>query len=939
MTTPFHSAYWAHQLTLRSASDSMENLSKSFSGAKVDLNPHQVDAALFAFRSPLSRGVILADEVGLGKTIEAGLVISQKWAERKRRILLVLPATLRSQWQAELEEKFFLPSLVLDSKSFNQARKEGNRNPFDMATNGGDRVVICSYHFASLKAKEIRDVPWDLVVMDEAHRLRNVYKTGNKIASAIAGATKGCRKLLLTATPLQNSLLELFGLVSIIDDRVFGDLESFKEQFLKSGHEEMRNRTLRDRLRPLCIRTLRKQVLEYIRYTQRIPITQDFTPSDEEQLLYDQISGYLRRAELLALPTSQRALITMVLRKLLASSSFAIAGALKGMAQRLEDQQATLEADFEVLGELADEWDGEDGPQREVDPAKLAAELADLQAYTHLAESIQDNAKGDALLRGLETAFTQAVALGAARKAVIFTESRRTQAYLLGLLNQHGYEGQIVTLNGQNTEPLAREIYQRWKKRHAGQDILKGSQAVNMKSALVEEFRNHATILLATEAAAEGVNLQFCSLVVNFDLPWNPQRIEQRIGRCHRYGQQHDVVVVNFLNRRNEADQRVFELLSEKFRLFNGVFGASDEVLGTLESGVDLEKRIAQVYQECRTPREIQQAFDALQGELEDQIQARMSETRTALLENFDEEVAAKLRVRRDKAQEALDHRRSLLWRLTQAELDGKARFHGEEPRFEVTEGAFRGHYHMLWPQADEAGATFYREEHPLASKLLQQALGRNLPPSRLVFSATGQKVSVLDGFRGAAGQLCLAKLRVDSVETEEFLVLAAHTVDGRELDPGQCEKLLGLVARAEAPEGAAKSVDWKPAFADQVRQRLGEVERRNTSYFEEESAKLDAWAEDLKLSLERELTDLGRQIREAKAAKKTGTTLQEKLDGEKAVKALEAKRSKLRRELYEQQDEIDGRRGDLIAEIEGQLKTEHGLETLFTVQWVLNSL
>ena len=253
------------------------------------------------------------------------------------------------------------------------------------------------------------------------------------------------------------------------------------------------------------------------------------------------------------------------------------------------------------------------------------------------------------MITALETAFARAQDLGAARKAVIFTESRRTQAYLLKLLSEAGYAGQIVTLNGVNTEPEPRAIFQRWKKRHAGQDILEGSQAVNMKAALVEEFRDQATLLIATEAAAEGVNLQFCSLVVNYDLPWNPQRIEQRIGRCHRYGQQHDVVVVTFLNRRNEADPRVFELLSEKFRLFDGVFGASDEVLGTLESGLDFEKRIAQVYQECRTPKEIQGAFQALQAELDNQIQARMNQTRTTLLENFDEDVAAKLRVRRER--------------------------------------------------------------------------------------------------------------------------------------------------------------------------------------------------------------------------------------------------------------------------------------------------
>jgi adenine-specific DNA-methyltransferase len=353
---------------------------------------------------------------------------------------------------------------------------------------------------------------------------------------------------------------------------------------------------------------------------------------------------------------------------------------------------------------------------------------------------------------------------------------------------------------------------------------------------------------------------------------------------------------------------------------------------------VDLEKRIAQVYQDCRTPKEIAQAFDQLQGELEEQIDSRMKETRTALLENFDEEVAAKLRVRRDRAQEALDYRRSLLWRLTRNELEGKACFQDDEPRFEVQDGPHKGHYHMLWPQAEEAGATFYREAHPLASKLLQQALGRHLPPTRLAFRANGQRVSILDDFRGASGHLCLAKLRVDSVQVEEFLLLAATTDDGRVLDLEQCEKLLGLDAEAERVDGLPR-IDWDPLWAGQVNRCLGDVERRNLSYFEEESAKLDAWAEDLKLSLERELADLGRQIREAKASKKAGTTLQEKLEGEKAVKALEARRNKLRRELYEQQDEIDARRSELIADIEGQLKTEHGLESLFVVQWFLNSL
>src|SRR5690606_18712894 len=148
------------------------------------------------------------------------------------------------------------------------------------------------------------------------------------------------------------------------------------------------------------------------------------------------------------------------------------------------------------------------------------------------------------------------------------------------------------------------------------------------RAALVEHFKERGKVMIATEAGAEGINLQFCSLVINYDLPWNPQRIEQRIGRCHRYGQKHDVVVVNFVDRSNEADARVYELLSQKFKLFEGVFGASDEVLGAIGSGVDFERRIAAIYQNCREPAEIQAGFEALQSELAGEINEAMVRTR-----------------------------------------------------------------------------------------------------------------------------------------------------------------------------------------------------------------------------------------------------------------------------------------------------------------------
>ena len=171
MLTDYHAKYFAHDLTKRCSSDSLEKLAGAVAGAPVDLNPHQVDAALFAVRSPLSKGALLADEVGLGKTIEAGLVISQKWAERKRRILIIVPSNLRKQWHQELTEKFFLPCRILETKSYNAAVRQGQFRPFE-----GDNVTICSYQFARNKASDVANTPWDLVVLDEAHRLRNVYK-------------------------------------------------------------------------------------------------------------------------------------------------------------------------------------------------------------------------------------------------------------------------------------------------------------------------------------------------------------------------------------------------------------------------------------------------------------------------------------------------------------------------------------------------------------------------------------------------------------------------------------------------------------------------------------------------------------------------------------------------------------------------------------------
>ena len=621
MITAYHAKYFAYELTRRCASDSLEKLSSTLSNAQIDLNPHQIEAALFAFRSPLSKGAILADEVGLGKTIEAALVLSQKWAERKRKILLIVPSSLRKQWNAELQEKVFLPSIILETKSFNQYIKEGNLSPFDQK----DKIVIVSYHFARTKSSYIKQTKWDLAVIDEAHHLRNVYKTSNKIAREIKNALTDTPKILLTATPLQNSLLELYGLVSVIDDHVFGDLTSFKVNYSKVSKEqniyeseiglvEPRKEMftdLRNRLEPICIRTLRRQVLEYIKYTKRIPLTQDYIPTEQEIELYNAMSVYLQKTKLFALPSSQRQLITLILRKLLASSSFAIASTLNSIIYRLtnlidearnqifrqEYEIQGLSENFENYDEISDEWSDKEGedeePHKETvytkeDVLLMKQEKTELESCRDLAKEIWKNSKGDALLIALTKGFEMAAELGAKKKAIIFTESRITQDFLLQLLTENGYADRIVLFNGSNNDDKSKAIYADWLRRYKDTDKITGSKTADLRAAIIAYFQDEAEIMIATEAGAEGVNLQFCSLLINYDLPWNPQRIEQRIGRCHRYGQKYDVVVINFVNRKNAADQRVYELMKNP-TLTGGVSttiqAPLDPCLADLDSG------------------------------------------------------------------------------------------------------------------------------------------------------------------------------------------------------------------------------------------------------------------------------------------------------------------------------------------------------------------
>lgn len=965
--TPYHAKYFSHELTKRLPSSDLGKLAQSLQDAQVDLNPHQVEAALFAFKSPLSRGAILADEVGLGKTIEAGLILSQKWAERKRKLLVIAPANLRKQWNQELMDKFYLKSTILESKSFNEITKAGNLNPFDQK----DSIVICSYQFARAKDAYLKIVNWDLVIIDEAHRLRNVYKPSNKIGRAIKEALANAPKVLLTATPLQNSILELYGLVSIIDDYTFGDLPSFKAQFSKNL-DEANYEDLRKRIQPICKRTLRKNVVE-INFTNRIALVEEFYPYADEQELYELVTEYLTRKNLYALPASQRQLMTLILRKLLASSSYAISGTFAGLAAKLENMAAVKEPltsvddvvgdNFETVDEYKEEFDDsekEEKPEILYTPEQIQginAELKDLRRFQDLASKIVKNSKGEKLFTALEKGFAKLDELGAPQKAIIFTESTRTQNYLREVLETKGFKDKIVLFNGSNNDPISRKIYNEWIKRHEGTDKISGSRSADMRAALVDAFRNEATIMIATEAAAEGINLQFCSLVVNYDLPWNPQRIEQRIGRCHRYGQKFDVVVINFLNKANEADQRVYELLDQKFKLFSGVFGVSDEVLGSIESGIDFEKRIAKIYQNYRSTEEIRKAFEDLKKELEPEIEERIDITKRKLFENLDHDVIRKVRLNPEEGREYLRRYEEWLWNITKYYLKDFADFDATDDAFVLRKNPFSnedihpGPYKILKTKKDQKKSeievqddtNIFRVGHPLAQRIIKACMDEKLAPKELAFDlhSSQGKISVLEQYMGKGGWLKVNCLTINSFEAEDHLILVGITDDGEELHQEVCEKFFALSAK-ETGNGIVKK---DPAVEERFLRKVQELKtdvlddnmKRNAQFFDEEYDKLDKWAGDMRESLEMELKELDREIKMKKAEVKKIMNLEQKIKEQRLIKDLEKRRNDKRITLFQAQDDIDKKKDTLLTQIEDRLKQKIEETELFTIRWSLN--
>ncbi len=951
------------------------------------MNPHQVESALFAFKSPLSGGVILADEVGLGKTIEAGLVLTQYWSERKRKIIIIAPSSLRKQWSMELKEKFFLDSFILDGKSYKEEVAKGNKNPFEQK----DKIVITSYQFASRHNEAMFLANFQLSVIDEAHKMRNYHRGEKaKMSFAIANALRDTKKILLTATPLQNSLLEIFGLVSVIDEFVFGDKKSFAKQFSSTVLTTSDINDLKERLKPIVKRTLRKDVVEYINYTKRIPIVEEFIPSKEEVALYDLISDFLLSEDLYSIPKAQRTLITLVVRKLLASSTTAIMGTLDTLIKRLrkmvvekkvmEEDKVNGEAIESSLGYLELITDDEDElikdyleeetdsptdmPFEEVrlleeDVEAIEKEIEELETFIELAKTIEIDTKAKSLMSALTKGFEAQDKLGVEKqKAIIFTESRRTQQFLFDYLESNGFKDKVVLFNGTNTDPKSKEIYKAWLEKHKDSDRVTGSKTANMKQAIVDYFKEEASIMIATEAGSEGINLQFCNMLINYDLPWNPQRIEQRIGRVHRYGQKFDVVVINFLNKKNAADRRVYELLSTKFNLFEGVFGASDEVLGSIEDNIDIEDRILKIYNTCRDDKAIEEAFNKLQDEMSAKIEETTLKTRQSLLDNFDEDVHLRLKNTELRSCETVDRFSSVFWDITKAELKDRAIFDEQKKEFD-----YQGHIYQLIthqkhnpkrPQGISVvnlNAHTYRLNSSLGEEVINRAKQRELKQTKLIFDLTHNryKISVLDDYKGKRGYLKATKVSIQSYDLEEYVIITALTSDDK-VNSGAREGSLGYklldeevatkIFSLEATLSIKVNIDTndtKKLKYEYLKQKdiiLKENEATNQTHFITQSSKLHKWAEDKLASIEKELKDTKAKIKELNRQSMATENIAEQTDIQLQIKAQEKKRRKIQREIFDIEEEIEEQRDELIEELKKAKKQTVTTNELFTIQW-----
>lgn len=858
--TPFHDYHTARALEALPCED---RFAPVYASSNSKIYPFQIAAADFALCSPYQKGAVLCDEAGLGKSHEAMLVITQKWLEGARRILLAVPnSDLLCQWTALMEKFYSVPYAAISTRAqWDALATVEEPNPFLQ-----DAIVITTYDFAAAYEEMAMAVPWDLAVFEEANALSAVYQEGNQQAKALKRIAGGAFKLLLTGTPIEKNIMDLYGLIWFIDETVLPNDREFLARYLRRPE---RYPELSELVRPYCFRTLRAQAQSYAKVPRRVLLTYEYTSSSQERKLYDLLYSYINQPVKRAFPEMDPYDLALRLLGLQGSSTAAVLQTIRGVIKRLERMP-------NAAGELA-QW-------REMEAAAL---------------EVKRDAKAFELLSALKLGFAMIQKRGGARKAVIFTESVETQNMLFPLL-----DSKYKTL-----------LYR------GGSD-----------HSAIQAFKRDGEVLLTTDSGAKGFNLEEASFVIHYDLPYNTLKLEQRIDRCHRLGQENDVLSLAFINRENLADVRKLELASKRTLVSDGVFGLTDSVLGGFIG--DLESGFQSAAAKLRTKAQVEADFQQVLTLHEEENRKAVSAAEEVLFTTFTRELAQKVNLSPRYVSRRAEELNQALWRLVKSfflrynETNSDCVFVIDEEAKTVTATEYR-----------ELPVLFYywtgSRNRPYRSQK-RYGMGSEFKPraGRITFSSViGQgilhELECADlGTLTVEGDVEPCQIGLYTVTLNgggvrrEVPVLCGVTGSGRALSQGECEAVLSLPVRDFTEEGS-RSPHWlKRGGPPHELDKLVPV----GALLEREAEKLSpAQAEELermKLRCNGQKAALARKLDGLEVQVKTLEAQREAVTGDRLKRlTLEKEATRLRRELMKGRESqfFDAMRLDV--ELEEQVK------------------
>lgn len=861
--TPFQIYYMARMLEHLPDEDRFVPV---FASSDIKAYPFQIAAASFALRSPYQTGAILCDEAGMGKSHEAMLIITQRWLEGRSRILVAVPnADLLLQWVELLDRFYTIPYVILtNSEQWKENSSEDQPNAFMQ-----DAVIITTYDFAAAHETEACEIKWDLTVFEEANALSGVYQNDNKQAKVLKRIAGSSFKLLLTGTPIEKNIMDLYGLIWFIDETVLPGEKEFLARYLRRPENYPE---LSDRVSKYCFRTLRSQAKQYAKVTERILITDEYTPSEKERKLYQLLYNYINQPHKIAFPDMDQYDLALRLLSMQSSSTAAVMQTIKGVIKRLEH---TENAQEEIL-----QW-------RQMQAA---------------AEEIKQDAKAKELLIALKQGFALMKKCGAKKKAVIFTESVETQKMLYRLLSQ-SYK--TICYNG------------------------------STDYSVIRQFKQDGEVLISTDNGAKGFNLEEAAFVIHYDLLYNTLKMEQRIDRCHRLGQENDVLSLAFINKHNFADVRKLELVNKRMLVTDGVFGITDEVIGGFTDSLDTG--FSETAKRIRTKEDVEEDYKQTLMKNETENKRAVSAAEDILFTTFTKELADKIKLSPRYISQKAEELNSALWNIVKWFFQ-QYNEQNDDCFFEID---------------DEAKTIIAANYQKLPTLFYYWTGSRNKPYQSLKAYGMGKDFKLRTGQitlssiigRGIIHELECSDSGFLNVEcgVDEPCQIGLYTVDisssggysqkeipilvgkaesGRILDHKECERILSLPVKSYTEEGYS-SPHWlkgrgRPHVLDRIvptDEFIALQSEKISSAQAEEIEKMKLRAKAGKAVLEHDISDLETQVQKAESELETVS------DDRLKKLALEKQANKLRQELMKRQENqfFDAMRLDM--ELEEQIK------------------